>query len=53
MSAKYFVFGPLDLHKLDLQPCYFLMLLLVFMFCRLISEEWQNLCGIAWKIRKF
>jgi len=25
----------------------------VFMFCRSISEEWQNSCGIAWKIWKF
>jgi hypothetical protein len=25
----------------------------VFMFCMSISEEWQNSCGIAWKIRKF
>jgi len=25
----------------------------VFMFWRSISEEWQNSCGIAWKIRKF
>jgi hypothetical protein len=25
----------------------------VFMFCRSISEEWKNSCGIAWKIWKF
>jgi hypothetical protein len=56
MSAKYCVFGPpwfILVKPLALLFYDALVSFCVFMFCRSISKELQNSCGIAWKIRKF
>jgi hypothetical protein len=56
MSTKYCIFGPpwfTLVRPLALLFSDALVSVCVFMFCRSISEEWQNSYGIAWKIRKF